>query len=457
MSFELTARQLEAQELLKQKSGFRYVLLRGGSRSGKTFLDMKTLVGRALKAPASRHCALRFRYNSCRNSLMKQTLPEVMDKCWPGMPYELNKADSIMTIPNGSELWFGGLDDKERVEKILGQEYATLYFNEISEIPYASVVIALTRLAQVNDNIEQLALFDCNPPPQSHWSYRLFRELRDPISGDAVKRPELYAEMRMNPVDNAENLSVDYIQSLEDLPERQRKRFYEGEWGSDNPFALWKQEWIDLQRIPFVGSGSVNSSVLEGRQAFIISRGIIRVVVAIDPPVTSGDNADECGMVVGGIDKEGQFYVIADLTTQGLTPDAWARIAVQAYRDYGADRIVAEVNNGGELVESVLRKVDENAPYRAVRASRGKVTRAEPISALYENGRVHHLGTLEVLEGQMTDFTSDFDPKAAGYSPDRVDALVWCLTDLAEMGAPIDLERDMVTPTVDAPEAPWAI
>jgi phage terminase large subunit-like protein len=151
--------------------------------------------------------------------------------------------------------------------------------------------------------------------------------------------------------------------------------------------------------------------------------------VAIDPAATSGEDADETGIVVVGKDHRGHGYILADASGKYQRIE-WAKIAITAYRTHHADRIVAEINNGGEMVENTLRMVDPNIPFTAVRASRGKVTRAEPASALYEQGRMHHIGTFPQLEDQMTNFTSDFDRNAAGYSPDRVDALVWATTEL---------------------------
>ena len=173
----------------------------------------------------------------------------------------------------------------------------------------------------------------------------------------------------------------------------------------DTPGALWSQGLIDGTRI---------SAAPE----------LTRIVVAIDPAATSGEDADETGVVVVGQDKDGQGYVLADCSGR-YTPIEWARIAISAYRIHHADRIVAERNNGGDMVEATLRMVDQNVPVTTVWASRGKVTRAEPVSALYEQGRMHHVGTFPQLEDQMTNFTSDFDRQAAGYSPDRLDALVW--------------------------------
>ena len=155
-----------------------------------------------------------------------------------------------------------------------------------------------------------------------------------------------------------------------------------------------------------------------------------RVVVAVDPPVTGHDGSDECGIVVVGAVTQGppqdwRAVVLEDASVSGASPQGWAQAALDAMARHGADRLVAEVNQGGDLVESVIRQIDPMAPYRAVRATRGKVARAEPVAALYEQGRVKHLRGLAELEDQMCRMT------ARGYegkgSPDRVDALVWAL------------------------------
>lgn len=155
-------------------------------------------------------------------------------------------------------------------------------------------------------------------------------------------------------------------------------------------------------------------------------------MVAIDPAASSTDRADETGIIVAGKDEGGRGWVLADASGR-YQPTEWAKTAVSVYRAHKADRIVAEVNNGGDMVEATLRMVEPNAPFAAVRASRGKVTRAEPVAALYEQGRVHHLGVFPELEDQMCAFTADARGNllhSTGCSPDRVDALVWALTDL---------------------------
>ena len=156
----------------------------------------------------------------------------------------------------------------------------------------------------------------------------------------------------------------------------------------------------------------------------------IAIVVAVDPPVTATASSDACGLVVAGIGPDRRAYVIADRTLQGREPAAWARAAVAAYRDFAADRIIAEVNQGGDLVESVIRQVDPNVPIGLVRATRGKWVRAEPVAALYAEGRVAHVGQLPLLEAQLLAFgidglASGQEPRparCAGLGADRADA-----------------------------------
>jgi phage terminase large subunit-like protein len=157
-----------------------------------------------------------------------------------------------------------------------------------------------------------------------------------------------------------------------------------------------------------------------------------RIVVAIDPAATSGVTADETGIIVAGKDISGHGWVLADLSAR-YRPLEWAKAAVAAYHAHRADRVVAEVNHGGEMVEATLRVVDPNLPFAAVRATRGKITRAEPVAALYAQGRVHHLGVFPELEDQMCNLVrgaGDAGKRSASFSPDRVDAMVWALTDL---------------------------
>jgi predicted phage terminase large subunit-like protein len=213
-------------------------------------------------------------------------------------------------------------------------------------------------------------------------------------------------------LDNRENLAPAFLDQIVRRYEGTRlgRQELDAEILEDAPGALWSRAAIEAARATAVPE-------------------LTRIVVAIDPAAGSGEHSDETGIVVAGRDAHGHAYVLADISGR-YAPVEWARAAIAAYRAHNADRIVAEVNNGGEMVEATLRMVDPNVPFTAVRAARGKVARAEPVAALYEQGRVRHLGAFPLLEDQMCGFSADFDRAAAGYSPDRVDALVWALSEL---------------------------
>ena len=212
--------------------------------------------------------------------------------------------------------------------------------------------------------------------------------------------------------DNASNLAPEFIKSIRAKYEGSRLGRQElfAEILDDTPGALWSYDILEKQK----------KTAPEDMQ---------RIVVAVDPAMTSGDSADETGIVVVGRDAHGQAYVLEDASVHG-SADEWGRASVAAYYRWKADRIVVEINQGGDLVERVIRTVDSSVAIKTVRATRGKVVRAEPVAALYEQGKVWHAAVFEELERQMTMFTTDFDPLKMGYSPDRVDALVGGLTEL---------------------------
>lgn len=230
MSFKKTLKQYDAIEKLSGKA--RHVMLYGGSRSGKTFISVYAMIVRACKIK-SRHVILRLNFNHIKTSIWLDTLPKVFSIAFPNLPVEWNKSDYYVTLPNGSEIWIAGLDDEKRVEKILGKEYSTIYFNECSQIPYKSIQVALTRLAEKND-LRKKAYYDENPPSKKHWSYWLFIKKLDPVDNVPID-PEKYDSMLMNPKDNLENIDEDYItEVLDNLSELQKKRFRDGEFTSDD-------------------------------------------------------------------------------------------------------------------------------------------------------------------------------------------------------------------------------
>ena len=403
--FSYTPAQLKALELLSGNS--RNVMLFGGSRSGKTFLLCCALVIRALRAPGSRHAVIRRYANTVRTSIGSDTLPKVLKHRFSGaVEYEYRKTDSVFTFGNGAEIWLIGLDDDTRADKILGKEFVTLYFNECSELDYSSVQTAITRLAQNAPPLLPKALFDCNPPGKKHWTYRVFIEKLDPADHTALPNPDNYAAMRINPLDNAVNLPPGYIENtLAGLPRRQRERFLEGKFLDEVERSM-----IDPYRV-------CNIPELQ------------RVVVGVDPAVTSNSDSDHTGIVAAALGCNGDYYVLADRSCRG-TPLEWMKQVVNLYYELHADRVTGEVNNGGDLIEALLRKTDPDISFRPVRASRGKLVRAEPVAALYEKGRVHHVGEFPLLEEEMISFS----PGNSRNSPDRMDALVWALTELADSG-----------------------
>jgi len=438
MTATLTDKQREANRLLA--SGARNVMLRGGSRSGKTFLLCRAIVQRAINAPGSRHAIFRFRFNHAKTSIWSDTLPKVIKLCFPALRVRWDKTDFYLELPNGSQIWIGGLDDKERVEKILGQEYATIYLNESSQIPWGSVEMALSRLAQKVELAPEIAaavgrshlalkaLFDCNPPSKLHWSYQLFRAHMKPGTKEALPDPHNYVEMKINPDDNRDNLPSEYFEVLDGMSAAKRLRFKEGEWASEVNGALWTME----------DRTAPDGGVIPGIDALRITPDQLpemrRIVVAGDPSGTKGDGAgDDIGIVIAGLGIDGHGYVLEDATCQ-LSPEGWGRRIVERFHFHDADRIIGEANFGGDMVRAIVQSVDPKVPYRAVKASRGKSVRAEPIAALAEQGRVHHVGYFPDLEDQLTNFT------ATGYvgdgSPDRADAMVWALTELMLGDAP---------------------
>jgi phage terminase large subunit-like protein len=157
-----------------------------------------------------------------------------------------------------------------------------------------------------------------------------------------------------------------------------------------------------------------------------VAPGLRRIVVAVDPPASQRSGI--CGIVAAGIDDDGIGYVVADATVAEVRPVEWAAVALALYRRLDADALVAEINQGGDMVEAVFREVDSSVPVTKVRATRGKWLRAEPVAALYAQGRVRHVGTYPALEDELADFGPD--GLSAGRSPDRLDALVWAITAL---------------------------
>ncbi|HDY87320.1 MAG TPA: DNA-packaging protein [bacterium] len=389
------------------------VLATSGARSGKTFEYVRTIFSRAIHAPGSRHAMIRKYFGEAKKFIWLDTMPKVLKLCYPDLLGHIKEDNSnyFYKFPEGSEIWIGGLDDKERADKILGGEYNTLYFNECSEIAWSSVVTALTRLAMKipkkdGSQLINKAFFDENPPLKSHWSYKLFIEKKDPITNDGIKNKDKHAHIKLHPEDNIENLPDGYIEdTLRNLTGNARLRFYEGKFQDEVVGALWNEIIINKHRVTEYPR-------------------LRRIIVAVDPAITANTDSNETGIIIAGLGFNEQYYVLGDMS--GIyTPNEWGGRAVLAFDKWKADKIIGEVNQGGDMVKAIIKNIRGAISFGSVRATRGKITRAEPISSLYDDGLIHHVGTFPDLEYQMCTYTG----KEA--SPDRMDALVWGLTELS--------------------------
>lgn len=418
---------------------YKFYLGYGGSGGGKSFFWLDVIVERAVRAPGSRHAIFRLTRNSCEKTLFDKTLHEVLDKAWPGLKDQLNISQSTMTVefPNGSKIFFDGLDEN-RMTKVLGDEFNTIWINECNEdgLSYQQVSTLLSRLRARTETVDGRVLknkmfFDCNPRFYSDWEYKAFILKVNPEDGDALHNADQWVAFKMNAEANRANLHEDYVDSLMAGSASSRRRYVLGEWADENQNALFTETMFRDHRIPKPITVHDPASTL----AMLNQQGIVlnRVTVSGDPAVTADPKSDLTGITVQGLAEDGHVYVLADYSDR-YTPDAACKVIEQAYRDWGASRVILEKNQGGLWLESTLRSHFPNVPLKFVSATvttGGKASRAEPVSAQYERGIIHHVGTHKELEQQMCDFGS---PASRRKSPDRMDACVWGIIELLDLG-----------------------
>ncbi len=295
-------------------------------------------------------------------------------------------------LPNGSVIYSYSAESPESTR---GPNLSGAWCDELASWRFLDVMWNETLIPAVRIGDPRIVV-TTTPRP-----VKLLRELIGRDDGSVVVT-------RGSTFDNAEHLSAGALAEFRRFEgSRIGRQELLGELLDDVEGALWRRELIEPYRVKQVA-----------REA------LMRVVVAVDPAVTAGEKSDETGIIVAGIDGDGQGYVLDDLTCR-LPPDGWARRVADAYTKWSADRIVAEANNGGTLVETVLRTVSSTLPINLVHASTGKSARAEPVAARYEQGRIHHVGAWPELEDQMCSWV-----KTTAASPDRLDALVWAFTEL---------------------------
>lgn len=380
---------------LAPEGDYNILLFLAGRGWGKTRVGAEWLAEQAARNPNTEWAIVAPTWRDCRkvciegpSGLLKAFLPGELDS--------VNASDLTVRLTNGSKIYGYSSDGFERLR---GSNLSGAWADEIAvySAPDDLFSEALMPALRIGDNPR--VLITTTPRP-----IKFLRELiaRDDGSVRIIKGKTW---------DNAANLSKTALAELKARYEGTRtgRQELEGELLTDTEGALWKREWLDLTRVTRPPA-------------------LARIVVAVDPAVTSGEKSDYTGIVVAGRCFAGHLYVLEDLTLKGSPHQCMAK-AVSAYHRWHADRIVAEVNNGGDYLETVVRSVDESVPYSMVRATRGKLTRAEPISAFWEQGRAHIVGCLPALEDQMCSYTVDTKE-----SPDNLDALVWAATEL-QMGA----------------------
>lgn len=372
----------------------------------------------------------------CRIALVAETAADARDvmikgdsgllNCDPNLTEDSwSPTNRCLTWPNGSKAWCYNATEPDQLR---GPQHHFAWVDELAKFRYMQATWdQLLFGLRLGEHPQVLVTTTPQPKP-------LIKEL-------VAREGKTVYVTRGSTLDNKDNLASSTVQALYDRygGTRLGRQELEGEILGDIPGALWNHQMIDDNRISEDDAPEYD-----------------RIIVAVDPAASSHEGSDENGIVGVGLarDEDGyaRGYVLADRSLRG-SPEEWARAAVKLYRELGADRIVAEKNNGGEMVAHVIRSVDRSVPVTLVHASRGKHVRAEPISALYEQGRVHHVGRFDKLEDQMCLFSIDNVRDENTGSPDRVDALVWGLSQLFDKITA--RRRSNIAPTHNAAQSSW--
>jgi len=394
---------------------YRYAIISGGRGSAKSFTVQTFL--RDLTYQENHKIALT-RYTMA--SAEKSVIPEFTEKLTienveshfqlTGKTYE--------NLKSNSELYFMGLKTSSGVQTASLKSIhglSTWYMEEAEELIDDGTDETECTFDKIDNSIrtkgvELRTILTWNPSDEDSFIYkRFFKERGLDITFNGLVDDTLYIYTTYH--DNLANLHQSFIDKAERIKDVNPSRYdhiYMGIPIKENPFALWKRDtMISPYRV-------------------LSPPDLRRIVIGVDPSVSSTGRQDECGIIAGGIGYDNNVYILRDISAI-LSPVEWARVAVGAYKDLRADCVVAEINQGGDLVELNLRSVDPNVPVEKVRATRGKILRAEPVAALYEQGRVHHVGNFKELEQEMISYTGDKGQS----SPNRLDALVWLIFELA--------------------------
>ena len=365
-----------------------------GRGFGKTRLGAEWLAGQAVKNDGVRCAIIARTFSDVRNVAVEGVSGILSILREYNALKEWNKSSGIITLHNGSTIQTFSADTPDSLR---GPQFHFAWCDELAAWQYTDTWDQLQFGMRLPEHKPQTVITTTPRPTK--------------LIKDLIKR-ETTVVTRGSTFDNAANLSENALAEMQIRYGGTRLGQQElyGAVLDDNPGALWNRANLEATRVK-----AEDVPVL------------VRIVVGVDPAVTSGEDSDSTGIVVAGMSNDGNYYVLADDTLKA-SPQVWAEKAIASFEQHKADRIIAEVNNGGDLVVHLLQQVKANIPVKKVTASRGKAVRAEPIAALFEQGRAHMVGYYPELEDQMC----EYEPGVTKESPDRMDAMVWAITELSE-------------------------
>ncbi len=399
LAYEWEALARPAQ--LAPAGDWRVWLLMAGRGFGKTRAGAEWVRAQAERVPGSRIALVAATLGEARQVMVEGPSGLMAIAPWWRRPVYSPALRRVMWDNGSQALLFGAAEP----DSLRGSQFSHGWADEIGKWPFA---------VEAWDNLEMGLRLGARPQLLATTTPRPVPLVRR-LVGEAAGRVAL---TRGRTEENRAHLGAGFVEAMARSygGTRLGRQELDGELIEDVAGALWTRDLIERCRVAHV-PGDANAGAL-----------LTRVVVAVDPPASVG--GDACGIVVAGIGGDGRGYVVADASVEGLSPEGWARAVAAAAATYGADRVVAEANNGGAMVESVLRAAEAGLPVKLVHASRGKSARAEPVAALYEAGRVAHRGAFPALEDEMCGLVAGGGYEGPGRSPDRADALVWALTEL---------------------------
>ena len=377
---------------LTPKGDWSIWLILAGRGWGKTLTGAQDMAWFALNNPDSRLAIVAPTFADGRDTCIEgeSGLLSIMDE---KIIANYNRSLGEIVLHNGSRFKTFSADTPERLR---GPQHHRVWCDELGSWKYTETWDQMMFGLRLGEHPKVVVTTTPKPIP---------------LIKDLLKRKDTYTTTGST-FENKDNLAEASLSQLKEKYEGTRLGRQElyAEVLEDVEGSLWSRDKIESSMVRY------NEKLPSFK----------RIVIAVDPAVTANKRSDETGVVVCAEDFQGKYYILNDLSGK-YSPDAWAKKVVEAYESYKADKVIAEVNNGGDLVERVVKTVDRNVNYKSVRATRGKFVRAEPIAALYEQKRVRHLNRFNLLEDQLC----SYNPEITSQSPDRLDALVWGLTELS--------------------------